>query len=225
MQTLQNLSVLGLPITLTEFGVKDNASQQLAALILDETMRLVFGTANADGFYMWGFWRGDIWRGAASFFDQNWSLTLPGQAWMDLMDEWDTELTAVVAPDGTISFDGFWGDYEITVNGMSYDLTLQKGVSDYQLVLAVPGDADGDGDVDLDDFNELSANMYSDVAGGFDDGDFDSDGDVDFDDWVIQALNFGKWPDAEEALGQLPGVPEPAFAGLVILMSVLIRRR
>ena len=60
MQTLQNLSTEGLPITLTEFGVKppgasgagaasislNSATQQSAASILSDTMRLVFGNPN-----------------------------------------------------------------------------------------------------------------------------------------------------------------------------------
>ena len=91
-------------------------------------------------------------------------------------------------------------------------------VLDYDVVSnAVPGDADGDGDVDLDDFDILTVNMYTSSGGGASVGDFNNDGDVNFDDFVIQALNFGTGgPD--EAVGALPGVPEPA--SLVWVLSL-----
>lgn len=69
MMTLQNLSTQGLPITLTEFGVKppngtgaggasmsfNATTQQNAANMLSDAMRMMFGNANSTGFMMWGF--------------------------------------------------------------------------------------------------------------------------------------------------------------------------
>ena len=55
MSALQNLSVQGLPLTLTEFGVQSNVSQTTAANILGDTLRLVFGSPDATGFFIWGF--------------------------------------------------------------------------------------------------------------------------------------------------------------------------
>lgn len=155
-QTLQNLAVLDMPITLTEFGVKAGTSPARAATIMEETMRVMFGSPNATGFYMWGFWAGAMWdqAPAAALFDTNWNLTVPGQKYMDLMAEWDTQLTTTVGPDGTINFDGFWGDYEITIDGETFDLTLDKGNFDYSLIVeeSIAGDFDFDGDVDGRDF-------------------------------------------------------------------------
>ena len=74
--------------------------------MLDETARLVFGTPDATGFMMWGFWRGDIYRGAAALYDASWNLTTAGELWQDLFsvdadadpnDDWTTQLTATVA--------------------------------------------------------------------------------------------------------------------------------
>ncbi len=127
MQTLQNLSVLSMPIVLTEFGAKDPTSAANATTMLDDTVRLTFGTPDATGFFMWGFWRGNIYRGAAAMYDTNWNLTTAGTRWQDLMtidtdtnpnDDWDTQLSGVaVDADGTINFNGLWGDYDLTVNG------------------------------------------------------------------------------------------------------------
>ena len=160
MQSLQNLSVLGMPITLTEFGVKDPTNQTNATTMLDDTVRLVFGTPNASGFFMWGFWRGSIFRGAAAFYDQNWNLTIPGERWQDLLtidsdantnDDWDTQLATVLSEDGTINFNGFWGDYELSVGGQSFPLTLVKGDAAYSLAVR-PGDYNADGTVDAADY-------------------------------------------------------------------------
>ena len=89
------------------------------------------------------------------------------------------------------------------------------------------GDADGDGDVDLDDFDILTANYNMSTGGGAFDGDFNNDGFVNFDDFVIQAQNMGVGgPD--EAIGELPGVPEPAGVMVLLLGAACfigIRRR
>ena len=88
------------------------------------------------------------------------------------------------------------------------------------LIASVPGDADGDGDVDLDDFNILASNMYTNVGGGNSDGDFDQDGDVDFDDFIIQAQNM-PFGGPDESIASLP---EPAslltLAGLMLVTFV-----
>ena len=156
MQTLQNLSVLDMPVTLTEFGVKSGTSPARTAIIMEDTMRMMFGSPNATGFYMWGFWAGDIWSQApaAAFYDANWNLTLAGQTWINLMNQWDTQLNTVVGQDGTISFDGFWGDYEITIDGETFDLALEKGLLNYDLLVqdGMAGDFDMDGDVGGRDF-------------------------------------------------------------------------
>jgi hypothetical protein len=66
--------------------------------------------------------------------------------------------------------------------------------------------------------------MYTTGIGGPWIGDFDGDQDVDFDDFVIQALNFGDYPDAEEQLGSLP---EPGALALMLIggMAAGGRRR
>lgn len=133
--TLQHLSVLHRPLELTEFGIKDNGTgtdeekRQLRARILDESMRLVFGQPQSTGFTIWGFWAGDVWDQApnAYLYDQTWNLSPTGQAYIDLVEgQWTTVTTATVQADGTVSFDGFYGDYVISTGNTLVNLTLTK---------------------------------------------------------------------------------------------------
>ena len=103
MRTLQNLSVQGLPMALTEFGVNTGVSQATAATILGDILKLTFGTADSTGFFMWGFHQ-ESGSGATTLFapsaalytvntsDFNaWTLTPAGQKWQDQLgiQDWD----------------------------------------------------------------------------------------------------------------------------------------
>jgi GH35 family endo-1,4-beta-xylanase len=219
MQTLQNLSVLGMPITLTEFGVKSGTSPDRTALILEDTARLMFGSPNSTGFYMWGFWSGDIWSSApaAAFYDTNWNLTLAGQRWMDLMDEWNTAFTTVVGSDGTISFEGFWGDYEITIGGETFDLALEKGTSSYSLLVdeSLSGDFNADGVVDGAHYLAWRKSLGSPTEAGINyrgnGGGVDS---TDFDLWRQQ---YGAVLTEGGSAAASGSVPEPTTCMLVLL--------
>ena len=132
---LQNLSAVGLPVTLTEFGVQHGASPADAARILDDTMRLVFGTPGANGFVMFGFWAGAIWDFApeAVLVDKDWKPTVPGARYDGLLAAWSTDVSSVVGPDGTIELTGFYGDYAVEVGGKTLAFWLVKGQTEYAL--------------------------------------------------------------------------------------------
>jgi GH35 family endo-1,4-beta-xylanase len=190
MQTLQNLSTEGLPITLTEFGVKPPgasgagaasislgaATLQSAATILSDSMRMVFGNPNATGFMMWGFqaegsgttFGTNLFQGQSALYTvvnsgtlawqaSSWTLTPAGQAWQTLLgiqnwgvngsdgkalQQWTTQLNGasapIVGPDGKITFNGYYGDYNIGNQSAFSNLSLVKGTSQYSLNLAAP---------------------------------------------------------------------------------------
>lgn len=131
-QVYQNLSVTGLPISLTEFSVLPNGGTwdwNYAAQIMDESVRMTFGTPGATGFMFWG-----LRSTAANQFglvDADWKLTPPGERYQQMMSEWDVNLTTAIQDDGAIQFNGFYGDYILTVNGQQYALTLVKGQREY----------------------------------------------------------------------------------------------
>jgi GH35 family endo-1,4-beta-xylanase len=242
MASMQDFAVQGLPFTLTEFGVASGVPAATAADIMEEILRLVFGNPDSTGFFMWGFHQGggsNLFAPAAALFNVNfsgttWTITPAGTRyeWLfglapdsskrgDNASPWNTQLTAVVGDDGTIDFDGFWGDYELTVGGQSYDLALEKGTSLYSLVVA-PGDYNGDGTVDAADYVVWRS------AVGSDDLRADGNGDriIDTADYDVWRAHFGA-SYKSSGNGAL-NLPEPAcamtlFAGAVAAASLRCR--
>ena len=132
---LRNLTATGLPVELTEFGVKKGASRADAARILNETMRMVFGTPGTIGFVMFGFWAGAIWDTApeAVLVDADWNLTESGAAYEKLMAAWTTDVTVPMGADGTVRLIGFFGDYSIEAGGKTFTFELVRGKREYEL--------------------------------------------------------------------------------------------
>ena len=73
-------------------------SATAAANALEDTMRMVFGSPNANAFNMWGFWTGAIWNQATfgALVDADWNLTTVGGRYEQLMSEWNTDVTHAV---------------------------------------------------------------------------------------------------------------------------------
>jgi endo-1,4-beta-xylanase len=139
-QTLANLGTLGLPISLTEFGV-DSGQPGPAATILADTVRLVFGTDQATTFNTWGFWTPAMWVSGAAFYDANWNLTPVGKVWQQMtglknwnlagVPSWTTDVTLTTTAAGTLNLRGFMGDYTVTTGRLSGALALKSGVAAY----------------------------------------------------------------------------------------------
>lgn len=216
-QIFQNFGVTGLPIALTEFGVQtgNGTTAAQAATYLTETMRMVFGSPDATTFTLWGFWAGDVWSQAplAALVDANWNLTPAGTAYEALMNQWSTDVTLPVDSNGRINFAGFYGDYDVTVNGHTYSLSLKKGTTAYSLI-AAPGDYNGDGTVDAADYIVWRSTM-----GSTSDLRADGNGDrvIDDNDFAIWRSTLGTtYP---SGLGATSTVPEPTA---ILLLGALI---
>jgi GH35 family endo-1,4-beta-xylanase len=211
-QVFQNLSLTGRPFELTEFGVQNTGSPSLtnAADALEDTMRMVFGSANADTFNMWGFWQGAIWNQATlgALVDTNWNLTPVGTRYEQLMNEWRTDLTLNADQNGAIDFRGFYGDYDVTIDNKTYHITLEKGQPQYELVVRLSADFDHDNDVDAADLALCQANVGSGST-----GDADGDGDTDGADFLLWQTQNGQTTSPFTVAAQ--AVPEPTAAALL----------
>jgi endo-1,4-beta-xylanase len=219
-QVFQNLSLTGKSFGLTEFGVQNSGSPNATAVAntLEDTLRMVFGSPNATTFNMWGFWPQAMWNQATfgALVDANWSLTEAGQRYEQLMQEWGTNLTLTADEQGMIEFRGFYGDYEISIGDDTYQLTLAKGQTDYELIVALPADFDSDGDVDGDDLTAWRNGFNGTGA-----GDADADGDADGSDFLLWQQQHGEAaPQPARSSGN--AVPEPDFATGALLLALAV---
>lgn len=219
--TMQNMAVQGLDMHLTEWGGTgtDGATAEAnAATILNQTARLVFGMPGTTGITLWNLRNTPgTFAPVGTFYDNNWTIRDPAIAWQALMDQWDTNLEDLaVQPDGTIDFTGFYGEYEITINGETFALDLTKGLTDYSLVVGPPSaDFDRDGDVDGGDFLVWQRGYgMSDPA--FGDGDANYDGMVDAADLQVWQSAYGNGSLTEPVV-----VPEPVLPSLLTMGSFL----
>jgi hypothetical protein len=234
MRTVQNLSVQGLPLAFTEFGVTNGVSQSTAAAILGDILKIAFGTPDATGFFMWGFHQ-ESGTGATTLFAPsaalytvstsdftNWTLTPAGQKWQDMLgiqdwdgnanNGWTTQLSTVVAPDGTINFNGFWGDYELKLGTQTIGtFTLNKGTTQYSVVIA-PGDYNGDHVVDAGDYVIWRRTMGSTVDLR---ADGNGNGSIDDGDFTVWRSHFG-YVYAGGA-GLSTAVPEPSTVAMILI--------
>jgi GH35 family endo-1,4-beta-xylanase len=219
-QVMHNMAVTGLPVTLTEFST-DAATPALAAQMYNENLRMMYGSPEATSFLVWEAWPSPTATpdGVTTIVDSNWNLTQAGQAMVDLLDSWTTNINdMVVGQDGTIDFTGFYGKYEIMVDGKKFLLDLTKGTTDYNILVGIPGDFDDDLDVDGTDL-AIWQNGYGVDARG----DADFDGDTDGQDFLIWQRNF-----QTGSLTATLAVPEPATAGILwlgILCATSLRHR
>jgi GH35 family endo-1,4-beta-xylanase len=224
---LQNLSVTGLPITLTEFSVQPTtggvtASLQRSSDIYSESLRMVYGTPQATSFLIWEAWPPST-TDNTTIVDSNWKPTQSGQTLIDLLNSWTTPTqNLVVGPDGTIDLHGFWGDYDLTINGHSLPLTLSKGTTLYSVAVA-PGDYNADGHVDAADYIVWRRALAS-TADLRADG--NANGVVDVGDFDVWRSHFGYVYGSGTSLST--AVPEPSTVAMIVigmLASLTARRR
>jgi endo-1,4-beta-xylanase len=213
-QAMQNLSVLGLPITLTEFSAPPDSggvvtTEERAAEILGDSLRLMYGSPNATSMLIWEPYP-TIATDATNLFDDNWNLRASGERLVELMDQWTTPTQSLaVAPDGSIDFTGYYGEYEVTIGNRVFDLDLTKGTTDYNFVYRVPGDFDGDLDVDAGDLARWKLGFGVDAR-----GDADFDGDTDGSDLLVWQRFLG-----QDYSPNASAVPEP---GTSIMLAVAV---
>ncbi len=145
-QVLQNLSVQGVPISVPEGGVNQTISSTNAVQAVDDMMRMMYGSPNAQTFMLWSTWAGttdpnfDI---SSVMVDSNWNLTAVGKRYEYLfgmgtdptatgaqeqnngsgvnLHPWNTaDQTVSVNPDGSLNFSGAYGEYAMKIGGVTY---------------------------------------------------------------------------------------------------------
>jgi GH35 family endo-1,4-beta-xylanase len=136
---LDSLAELGLPIWITEYD-SEAPDPVVRADNLEALYRVAFSKPAVQGVLMWGFWAGAHWRTNAAIVNLDWSLNEAGRRYQALRAEWRTAFTNITDAQGTLSFRGFHGDYEIDLetNGVtpsSHFLRLEAGAGVFEMVL------------------------------------------------------------------------------------------
>ena len=109
------LSAFGLPILLTECDfLNENAAEK--AKQLETVFRYAYSRPEISGVILWGFWANAHWRGQdAALVESDWTINEAGQKYLELRDEWSTNVDLVSDSDGRSAFRGFQGTYLVSV--------------------------------------------------------------------------------------------------------------
>jgi hypothetical protein len=206
---------------LTEWGgtgTNNAAAEANAAIILDQTARLVFGMPGTTGITLWNLRNAPgVFAPVGTFSEHDWSVRDPAIAWQALMAQWDTDLDLTVLADGTIDFTGFYGEYEVTIGEQTFLLDLTKGTAAYSLIVGPPSaDFDLDGDVDGRDFLAWQRGFGLENP-TFANGDANYDGEINDLDLAIWSESYGDG----SPLGASVAVPEPSAFAIVYLSAFL----
>jgi endo-1,4-beta-xylanase len=156
-QTLQNLAVTGLPLTLTEFGIATGTSASTAATDLQDALTMIYGDPNATTFDFWDFWStleandsfldgyeaGALMNASGSPTALYTTLTtllakdgyvLPGGI---------TPMNLTVGANGQVDFNGTYGTYEVTIDGQNYFYTSAPTGSSFTVDVPEPASITG----------------------------------------------------------------------------------
>jgi GH35 family endo-1,4-beta-xylanase len=115
---LDQVATLGLPIKVTEFDMKideQNISEQSMANAYGMMMRICFSHPSVAGLIWWGY-KDPTYRNGSGIFDEDKRPKIAADTVYHLIHEkWSTNIKGIPAGDGSISFNGFYGDYEVGV--------------------------------------------------------------------------------------------------------------
>jgi len=117
--SLDSLAKFNLPITVTEFDMKIDEysiSEQNQADYYARIMRTMFSYPLVEGFYFFGVYDKYAWREGSGIFNENKFPKIAADTVYQLIHEkWSTSVTDTTDSEGICKFNGFYGDYEVTV--------------------------------------------------------------------------------------------------------------
>jgi autotransporter-associated beta strand protein len=144
---MQNLSVdktasgAAAALSLTEFGVGtgDSPSNSTYDTDLTTALTMIYGTPQATTFGYWAGIGGPNDNTPYSLYNSSYQLTSAGQTFENWMNQWETNDTLTTNSSGQVSFNGTYGLYDVIVNGVTYELDLVKGTTNYGMMTPISG--------------------------------------------------------------------------------------
>jgi GH35 family endo-1,4-beta-xylanase len=133
-KTLDRLAKFSLPIKITEcLFVAD--SEEGKAEELRKYFPIFFAHSSVEAILMWGFWEVGHWVPRTAMWKKDWTPTPLALAYRDLVfNQWWTQIAGKADDRGTFKADAFYGDYTITSNGKTKNVTLSKKDKSIQVV-------------------------------------------------------------------------------------------
>ncbi len=117
MELYDSLDKYGKRLKVTEYscGIVD---ENLQANYTRDVLISAFAEDKMDGFFFWGFWDPSSYAKHTPFYDENWRLKPAGEIYCDLVYNkwWTRDLKAITDENGKATINGFYGDYDVTVN-------------------------------------------------------------------------------------------------------------
>ena len=135
LQQLDRFADLGLKIRITEFDI-DTLDEELQADFTRDLYTAAFSHPAVIGVQNWGFWSKAHWRPRAAMFRDDWSPKPNALAFKALTQEqWSTQERVSTDTRGRCSVHGFYGTYEITVDGYKPKVITHKQEQSLRLQL------------------------------------------------------------------------------------------
>ena len=90
-----------------------------------DSLIAAFAEENMEGFLFWGYWDGSNFEARSPFYDKEFNLKPAGKAYQDLVYNkwWTRDAKAVSDAEGKAVINGYYGDYDVTVNANGKTVT------------------------------------------------------------------------------------------------------
>ena len=123
---LDRVAQFNLPIKITEcLFMADDEKDQADALKM--FFPICFAHPNVESIIMWGFWAKGHWIPKTAMWKEDWTPTAQVEAYRDLVfNKWWTKTSGKADRKGEYKTRAFYGDYKITSNGKTKEITLSK---------------------------------------------------------------------------------------------------
>ncbi len=102
---------------MTEFDI-NTTDEALQADYTRDFLTAVFSHPATVGVQKWGFWAGAHWTPDGAMYTEDWREKPNAVAWKDaIFNDWWNDFTGATNGDGEFSGRGFYGEYQVTING------------------------------------------------------------------------------------------------------------